>query len=154
MKISAGLLFFRERNGALEVLLAHFGGPFFKNKDLGAWAVPKGEVEGDEDLLRTAQREFTEELGAPPPPGPFLSLGSVKQKSGKVVHAWAVKGDFDPAALRSNTFELEWPKGSGQVQHFPEVDRVGWFDLQLARKKIIASQVPFLERLADVSSTS
>lgn len=147
MKVSAGLLFFRERNGVLEVLLAHFGGPFFKNKDLGSWAVPKGEVEEGEDVLQTAQREFTEELGAPPPTGPFLSLGSVTQKSGKVVHAWAVKGDFDPATLRSNTFELEWPKGSGKVQHFPEIDRVGWFDLQLARKKIIVSQVPFLERL-------
>lgn len=147
-RVSAGILLFRQRpDGVLEVLLAHFGGPFFKAKDLGAWAVPKGEALAGEDLLQTAAREFAEELGAPPPTGPLHPLGSVTQKSGKVVHAWAVSGDFDPASLRSNTFELEWPRGSGRLQSFPEIDRVGWFDLAQARRKILASQLPFLDRL-------
>ena len=150
-RVSAGILLFRHSNGALEVLLAHFGGPFFKSKDLGAWGVPKGEVEAGEDLLQTAQRELAEELGSPVSTGPLHPLGSVTQKSGKVVHAWAASGDFDPATLRSITFELEWPKDSGRLQQFPEVDRVEWFDLAAARRKIIASQVPFLERLEAVS---
>ena len=146
-KTSAGLLLYRGVGTSREVLLAHFGGPFFKGKDAGAWAVPKGEVEAGEDLFQTAQREFAEELGAPSLSGPFHSLGSVTQKSGKVVHAWAVRGDFEPSALKSNTFELEWPRGSGRVEHFPEVDRVEWFSLSVARQKIIEVQIAFLERL-------
>ena len=150
-KTSAGLLLYRGVAAAREVLLAHFGGPFFKDKDKGAWGVPKGEVEEGEDLLQTAQREFAEELGAPAPHGTLHPLGSVKQKSGKVVHAWAVRGDFEPSELKSNTFELEWPRGSGRVQHFPEVDRVEWFSLAAARAKIVEAQAAFLDRLTDLT---
>lgn len=149
-KTSAGLLLYRGVGAGREVLLAHFGGPFFKGKDKGAWAVPKGEGEEGEDLLDTARREFAEELGAAAPEGPFHALGSVKQKSGKVVHAWAVRGDFDPSVLKSNTFELEWPRGSGRMQHFPEVDRVEWFGLEAARSKIIEAQTVFLDRVAQL----
>ena len=147
-KTSAGLLVYRDASAGREVLLAHFGGPFFGGKVKGAWGVPKGEVEEGEDLLETARREFAEELGAPPPPGTVHPLGSVQQKSGKVVHVWAVRGHFEPSALKSNTFELEWPRGSGRFQHFPEIDRVGWFSLKAARAKIVEAQAAFLDRVA------
>jgi predicted NUDIX family NTP pyrophosphohydrolase len=146
MNISAGILLFRERAGVLEVLLAHPGGPFYANKDDGAWSVPKGLVEAGEDLLAAAQREFAEEIGFAPQ-GPFLPIGSVKLPSGKLVHAWAARGDFDPSRLRSNTFTLEWPRGSGQRQEFPEIDRAEWFSLEAAHAKLAPAQRPFLRNL-------
>ncbi len=152
-RISAGLLLFRRRAGGIEVLLAHLGGPFFANKDAKAWGVPKGEVEeADGELLRAAVREFTEEMGhAPPSPeqATYWPLGSVTQKSGKTVHAWAVEGDFDPKALRSNTFEIEWPRGSGVMKTFAEVDRVEWCSPQVAQRKMLEAQAPFIQRLVE-----
>ncbi|HZY76536.1 MAG TPA: NUDIX domain-containing protein [Jatrophihabitantaceae bacterium] len=148
-KRSAGLLLFRVRDGELEVLLAHMGGPFWARKDEHAWSIPKGEYPPDEDPLTAARREFTEELGAPPPDGPVLELGEVRQSGGKSVTVWAVEGEFDPAAAVSNTFELEWPPHSGRMQTFPEVDRVAWFDLETARVKVVAAQAAFLDRLAE-----
>ena len=145
-KVSAGVLLYRKSNGGLEVLLGHLGGPFFAAKELNAWGIPKGEVQEGEDLLAAAQREFKEETGAAPR-GPFLPLGSVKQKSGKWVHAWAAEGEFDPQKLQSNTFELEWPRGSGKMKRFAELDRAQWFGLAAARAKIITAQVEFLDRL-------
>jgi predicted NUDIX family NTP pyrophosphohydrolase len=148
-KRSAGLLLFRVRDGELEVLLAHMGGPFWARKDEHAWSIPKGEYPPDEDPLTAARREFTEELGAPPPDGPVLELGEVRQSGGKSVTVWAVEDEFDPAAAVSNTFELEWPPHSGRMQTFPEVDRVAWFDLETARVKVVAAQAAFLDRLAE-----
>jgi predicted NUDIX family NTP pyrophosphohydrolase len=145
-KESSGLLLFRKRRGELEYLLVHPGGPFWKNKDLGAWTIPKGELQPSEDPLTAAQREFQEELGVKPA-GTFIPLSSIKQKSGKVVHAWAIEGDWDPACLRSNTFTLEWPPRPGKLQEFPEIDRAAFFDFQLARTKINPAQVPMLEEL-------
>jgi predicted NUDIX family NTP pyrophosphohydrolase len=145
-KTSAGLLMFRRLDGrSLEVLLAHPGGPFWARKDLGAWTIPKGEYT-DEDPLAAAQREFVEETGFPPAP-PFIPLASIKQKSGKAVSAWAFEGDCDPAQLRSNDFEMEWPKGSGQMQSFPEVERAEWFTIDEARRRILPAQEPLLDRL-------
>lgn len=138
---------YRLRDGELEVLLAHPGGPFFPGKDEGAWGVPKGEIEPGEDLLDAAQREFEEETGFKAEP-PWLELAPITQKGGKVVHAWAFAGDADPARLRSNTFTLEWPPRSGQRREFPEIDRVGWFAIPEARRKIKAAQIPLLEELA------
>jgi predicted NUDIX family NTP pyrophosphohydrolase len=148
-KQSAGILLYRRRDGRLEVLLAHPGGPFWERKDLGAWSVPKGELEPGEDPLAAAKREFAEETGLEPA-GPFAPLGSVKQKSGKTVHAWAVEGDFDPAALVCNTFEMEWPARSGTMRSFPEIDRVEWLDLESARRKMNPAQAAFLDRLAEL----
>ncbi|MBI3881900.1 MAG: NUDIX domain-containing protein [Verrucomicrobia bacterium] len=148
MNYSAGLLMYRQREGALEVLLAHPGGPFFTEKDDGAWTIPKGLVKRDEDKLAAAQREFTEETGFKIQP-PFLELGSLKQNSGKTVHAWAFAGDADPAAVVSNTFEIEWPPRSGQMQEFPEVDRVAWFPLAVAHLRIHLAQRPFLRTLEE-----
>jgi predicted NUDIX family NTP pyrophosphohydrolase len=146
--VSAGLLLYRLRDGTLEVLLAHPGGPFWARRDDGAWTIPKGELDAGEEPLAAAYREFAEELGAPPPDGEPLALGEVRLKSGKRVLGWALEGDFDPAALVSNPFELEWPPRSGRRQTFPEVDRVGWFDLDGARRKLLPGQVPLLEALA------
>jgi predicted NUDIX family NTP pyrophosphohydrolase len=151
-EISAGLLAFR-RGGARgkvpwEVLLAHPGGPYWVRRDLGAWTIPKGLVRPD-DLLVGAQREFTEETGFTAQ-GPFLPLGFVKQSSGKVVHGFAFEGDFDVQGFSSNTFELEWPPKSGKRKAFPEIDRIGWFGPQAAKEKIIAYQMPFLERLQEL----
>jgi predicted NUDIX family NTP pyrophosphohydrolase len=148
-KVSAGLLLYRRGAGGIEVLLAHPGGPLFQKRDAGAWTIPKGEVEeGEEDLLERARIEFREELGAEPPAGPWLELGSVRQKGGKTVHAWACEGDFAGSA-RSNTFEMEWPPRSGRMREFPEVDRAEWFGLGEARAKINAAQAEFIQRLLD-----
>ncbi len=143
---SAGLLMFRRRAGALEVLLAHPGGPAWINKDLGAWTIPKGEIDEGEDPLATARREFEEETGIRPE-GDFRPLGSVKQKSGKIVHAWAFEGDADPGAIRSNSFRMQWPPGSGQWQIFPEVDRAEWFPPDEARRRINPAQAALIDAL-------
>jgi predicted NUDIX family NTP pyrophosphohydrolase len=145
-RISAGLLMYRIKGGAIEVLLAHPGGPYFVNKDDGDWSIPKGEPEPCEDLLLTAQREFEEETGLKPT-GPFIPLKPIKQKGGKIVHAWAFEGDCDPATLRSNTFLMEWPLKSGRQQEFPEMDRAEFFDLATARKKIKAGQEGLIAEL-------
>lgn len=145
-KISAGLLMYRIQEGGLEVLLAHPGGPFFRRKDDGAWTIPKGEPEPGEDLLLAAQREFEEETGVKPA-GPFLPLTPIQQKGGKIVHAWAMAGDCDPRALRSNTFTIEWPPHSGKRQEFPEIDKIQWFDPATARKKIKAEQAALVDEL-------
>jgi predicted NUDIX family NTP pyrophosphohydrolase len=149
-KVSAGLLMYRRRAGGLEVFLAHPGGPFFARKDEGAWSIPKGEVEPGEELLATALREFEEETGIPPGQ-PLIPLGEIKQKGGKVVHAWAFEGDWPAGAvLRSNSFSLEWPAGSGRFQEYPEIDRAELFDLATARRKVNAAQAAFLDRLVEV----
>jgi len=140
--VSAGLLVFRRRD-ALEVLLAHPGGPFWAKKDAGAWGIPKGLIEAGAYPLSTAQREFTEETGFVAQ-GPFVKLTPVRQKSGKLVHAFACEGDFDPKKLVSNTFEIEWPPKSKRMKSFPEIDRAGWFGLTAARGKIIPYQLPLL----------
>ena len=145
-KISAGLLLYRVRNGALEFLLAHPGGPFWKNKDAGAWTIPKGEIAENEAPLAAAIREFEEELGFKPT-APFIELTPIKQKGGKVVHAWAFEGDCDPTQIKSNSFSMEWPPRSGKQAEFPEVDRAEFFDLENAKAKINPAQIPFLEEL-------
>jgi len=146
-RTSAGLLLWRRRDGRLEVLLAHQGGPFWAKKDLGHWTIPKGEVEPGEQLEAVARREFAEETGHDPPDQPLVELGEITQKSGKLVLGWAVEGDLDPSTAVSNTYEMEWPPHSGVVQSFPEIDRVEWFDLDEARQKLKAAQIPFLDRL-------
>ncbi|MCC7179153.1 MAG: NUDIX domain-containing protein [Acidobacteria bacterium] len=146
MPDSAGILLHRQHHGALQVLLVHPGGPFWRRKDFGAWSIPKGEVEEGEDPLAAARREFREETGARAE-GPALALGSIRMKSGKVVRAWAVAGDFDPDRLTSVTFDLEWPRGSGRTQVFPEVDRAAWFTLDEAHRRILPAQAPLLDSL-------
>ncbi len=143
---SAGLLMYRRTDTGPEVLLVHPGGPFWAKKDEGAWSIPKGLVEGDEDLLSAARREFLEETGIEPG-GPFLELRPVRQKSGKVVHAWAFEGDCDPAAIRSNSFTMEWPPRSGRTAEFPEIDRAAWYDVVTARRKILPAQATLLDEL-------
>jgi predicted NUDIX family NTP pyrophosphohydrolase len=148
-KISAGLLMFRQREGELDVLLVHPGGPFFQNKDDGAWTIPKGEMVEGEDLLARARIEFEEELGLPAS-GDWIELGSIKQKGGKMVHAWAFAGELkDDFKLASNTFEMEWPPRSGKMQRFPEVDRASFFPVEEARRKINVAQNVFLDRLIE-----
>jgi predicted NUDIX family NTP pyrophosphohydrolase len=150
MTTSAGLLMYRRTpDGVLQVLLAHPGGPFWRNKDDGAWTLPKGEYEAPEEALAAARREFAEETGFDAP-GPYLPLGEVKQKSGKRVAAWAFRGDCDPAALRCNSFEVEWPPKSGKRQSFPEIERAAWFALDEARAKILPAQRELLDRLEAV----
>lgn len=144
-RTSSGLLLYRKAP-TLQVLLVHPGGPFWTNKDLGAWSIPKGEVQEGEDLLAAAQREFTEELGFPPTP-PFHPLGQIRQKAGKIVHAWAFQGDCDPTQCKSNTYRVEWPPKSGKWASYPEVDRAEFFDLPTAREKINPGQIPFLDAL-------
>ncbi|HEX3318041.1 MAG TPA: NUDIX domain-containing protein [Solirubrobacteraceae bacterium] len=144
---SAGLLLYRLRDGAPQVLLGHMGGPFWARKDERAWSIPKGEHGDDEDPLDAARREFAEETGSPPPGGEPLALGQVRQSGGKRVTAWALQGDLDPATIVSNTFTLEWPPRSGRRQDFPEIDRAAWFDLPTARAKIVKGQVPLLDAL-------
>jgi predicted NUDIX family NTP pyrophosphohydrolase len=143
------LLLFRRRGGEPEVLLVHPGGPFWARKDDGAWSIPKGEVEPGEDLLASARREFAEETGFRVEP-PFIPLTPVRQASGKVVHAWAVEGDADPARLRSNLVTLEWPPKSGRHQEFPEVDRAAWFSLAVAERKVVPGQRGLLAELTGV----
>jgi predicted NUDIX family NTP pyrophosphohydrolase len=147
-KTSAGILLYRIRSGILEVFLVHPGGPFWKKKDLGAWSIPKGEFEEGLDALTTARREFHEETGSEVS-GDFVPLTALKQPSGKIVHAWAVRGDIDPASIRSNTFAMEWPPRSGKQQSFPEVDRGEWFTITAAREKILPGQRGFLDQLQD-----
>lgn len=144
---------YRIRDGRLQVLLAHPGGPFFKNRDKGAWTIPKGEIQPGEDLLAAAQREFEEEIGFTPA-GPFIPLMHVTQKGGKIVHAWAFEGDCDPAAIVSNTFALEWPPRSGRQLEFPEVDRAEFFDLAQSRRKIKAAQMALIDELKGILSKS
>jgi len=145
-KESAGLMMFRKRAGALEFLLVHPGGPFWKNKNAGAWTIPKGEIAPGEDALATAKREFEEELGLKAE-GSFIELKPIKQKGGKVVRAWAFEGDCDPGQVKSNTFTMEWPPRSGKMTEFPEVDRAEFFNLEKAKEKINEAQIPLLEEL-------
>jgi predicted NUDIX family NTP pyrophosphohydrolase len=148
-KHSAGLLVYRLRGpGAqIEVLLVHPGGPYWARRDDGWWSLPKGEVDGEEDELEAAEREFEEELGSPAPPGPRTHLGEVTQTGGKRVRAWALEGEVDVSEIDGGTFELEWPPRSGVVRRFPEIDRAGWFGLEEARTKLLQAQVPLLDRL-------
>ncbi|GAB2730375.1 NUDIX domain-containing protein [Streptomyces bullii] len=148
---SAGLLLFRHTDRGLEVLLAHMGGPFFAKRHAGAWTVPKGEYGPDESAWAAARREFEEELGLPPPDGEALSLGEVRQTNGKIVTAWAIEADLDPATIAPGTFRMEWPPRSGRIAEFPEVDRVDWFGLDRAREVIVGAQAAFLDRLAEHS---
>lgn len=146
-RLSAGLLLYRETGGCLEVLIGHPGGPFWARKDDGAWSIPKGEYDTGEDPWTVAQREFEEELGKPPPAGPRIDLGEFRQPSGKVITAFAVHGDLDLDGTVSNTFTLEWPRGSGQLTEFPEIDRAQWYDLATARVKLLKGQRSLLDRL-------
>ncbi len=146
-RTSAGILLWRRREGRVEVLLGHPGGPYFAGKDNDHWTVLKGEVDPGEDLLTVARREFEEETGQPLPEGPTIELGEIRQKSGKRVLVWAVEGDLDTRTAVSNSFEMEWPPRSGRIREFPEIDRVAWFDLSEARVKIKAAQAPFLDRI-------
>jgi predicted NUDIX family NTP pyrophosphohydrolase len=145
-KQAAGILLFRRGRAGLEVLLAHPGGPLWARKDAASWTLPKGQFTGDELPLDAAKREFEEEMGSAPE-GQFLTLGTIKQPSGKVIHAWAAESDFDVATVKSNLFSLEWPPRSGKLAEFPEVDRAGWFSIEEARVKILKGQAPFLDRL-------
>jgi predicted NUDIX family NTP pyrophosphohydrolase len=153
VKVSAGILLYRGAGGTLELLLAHPGGPYFRNKDLGNWTIPKGAPDGADELLAAGLREFEEETGfrvrdvALDPDVRPLDLGFITQASGKRVHAWAVEGDLDPAGCSSNEFELEWPPGSGRRQTFPEIDRVAWFDVDEARRRANPAQSSLVDRL-------
>jgi predicted NUDIX family NTP pyrophosphohydrolase len=147
-KRSAGILMYRRPGAGVELLLVHPGGPFWARKDLGAWSIPKGEYSESEDALAVAKRELEEETGARPR-GDFLPLGELVQPGRKIVTAWAIEGDFDPSALKSNLFEMEWPPKSGRRQSFPEVDRAQWFSPADARRKILAGQSEFIARLLD-----
>jgi predicted NUDIX family NTP pyrophosphohydrolase len=146
---SAGILLYRRRGDALSILLVHPGGPFWHNKDDGAWSIPKGERGVDEDAETAARREFAEELGSIPP-GVLLPLGRIRQRGGKLVDAFALEGDFDVDRISGNSFEMEWPPRSGRRQSFPEVDRAAWFSPQEARRKINAGQRPFIDRLEEL----
>jgi predicted NUDIX family NTP pyrophosphohydrolase len=152
-KVSAGLLMYRLSEGLLEFLLVHPGGPFWKNKDAGAWTIPKGEPLPGEELLAAAKREFHEELGLTPE-GRFIELTPITQKGGKLVHAWAFEGDCDPSRISSNSFTMEWPPHSGRISAFPEVDRAAFFNLPEARKKINSAQVALLEELKEKLASS
>jgi len=145
---SAGLLLFRGGAAHLEILLGHPGGPFWQNKDDGAWSIPKGLIGADETPLSAARREFAEETGHDPD-GDFWPLGEARQPGGKIVQAWAVEGDWDPALIRSNTFEMEWPPRSGRRRTFPEIDRAAWFAIADARRKILKGQAVFVDRLLE-----
>src|SRR5262245_52398448 len=147
-KQSAGLLLYRLREACPEVLLVHPGGPFWRGRDEGAWSIPKGEHADHEDGLAAALREFREETGTEAPDVAWTALGTVRQRGDKLVTAWAGAGDLDADGIRSGTFELEWPPGSGRTGMFPEVDRAAWFDLETARRRINAGQQPFIDRLA------
>jgi predicted NUDIX family NTP pyrophosphohydrolase len=149
-RVSAGILLFRRTAaGEIEVLLGHPGGPFHAGRDLGDWSIPKGEVEEGEDLYAVARREFAEETGHPAPKGQPIPLGKIRQKGGKLVHAWAFEGDLDPATAVSNTFSMPWPPGSGTLAAFPELDRVAWFAPAEARRRVKEAQIPFIDRLEE-----
>ncbi|MFG2953965.1 NUDIX domain-containing protein [Streptomyces sp. NPDC048291] len=148
-KRSAGLLLFRHTDEGVEVLLGHMGGPFFAKKDAGAWTVPKGEYGPDEPAWEAARREFREELGLAPPDGEAIELGEVRQTNGKIVTAWAIEADLDPATVEPGTFVMEWPPRSGRIQEFPELDRVAWLTPDRAREVIVKAQAAFLDRLAE-----
>ncbi|MBF6446578.1 NUDIX domain-containing protein [Nocardia elegans] len=149
-KLSAGLLLYRiGRANSLEVLIVHMGGPFWAKKDAQGWSIPKGEYDDGEDPLVVAEREFSEELGRPSPGGETLALDVLKQPSGKKITAFARQGEFDASNIESNTFEMEWPRGSGKLAEFPEVDRAEWYDIDTARVKLVKGQVPFLDRLIE-----
>jgi predicted NUDIX family NTP pyrophosphohydrolase len=152
-RTSAGILLYRRRGGELELLLAHPGGPFFSRRDEGYWTIPKGEVDPGEELLAVARREFEEETGQAAPDGEPIPLGSIVQKGGKVVHAWALEGNLDPATSVSNTFEMTWPPRSGRRESFPEIDRVAWFDPTEARRRVKPTQIPLFERLEEALDT-
>jgi predicted NUDIX family NTP pyrophosphohydrolase len=150
-KRSAGILLFR-RNGDLQVLIGHMGGPLWSRRDAGGWTIPKGEYQADEHPLDAARREFAEELGLPVPiaePASLIELGSIRQSGGKMVTAWAGESDLDPDEIVPGTFEMEWPKGSGLIRAFPELDRVAWFGLDQAKLKLVAGQRAFVDRLAE-----
>jgi len=147
LKRSAGILLYRYRDRTFEVFLVHPGGPFWKNKDLGSWSLPKGEYIEGEDPIAAAKREFMEETGFPAPVGEYIALGELRQTGGKLITAWAIEGDCAAKEIKSNTFTLEWPPKSGRTQEFPEVDRAAWFPLATARAKILSNQVAFLETL-------
>jgi len=150
-KLSAGLLVYRRGDRGPEVLLVHPGGPYWAKKDEGAWSIPKGEHEPDEDPLEVALREFEEEIGqTPPDPSGAVSLGERRQPSGKIVSAWAVEGDLEVGDVHSNTFEMEWPPRSGRMAKFPEVDRAAWFGLDEARRKLLRGQLGFIDRLSEL----
>lgn len=149
-KRSAALLVYRlSADAGLEVLVAHMGGPFWARRDAGGWSIPKGECEAGEDPVATARREFAEEMGSPPPDGEFTELGERRQPSGKIVVSYAVEGDFDLSGFRSNTFSLEWPRGSGKIQEFPEMDRAEWMTIGRASGMLVKGQVPILGDLRD-----
>lgn len=154
-KRSAGLLLYRAHRGGgtIEVLIAHPGGPYWARRDDGAWSIPKGEYGPAEDPWDAARREFAEEVGLPPPPGPRLDLGTLRQPSGKLLRVFAVAADLDITAAVSNTFEIQWPPGSGRLREFPEVDRVGWFSVAQARDKLLSGQRPAPDRLVDQAAT-
>ena len=146
-RMSAGLVLYRRRAGALEVLIGHMGGPFWAKKDERAWSIPKGEVDEGEDPYAAARREFEEELGSAPPDKPALELGEVRQPSGKRIVAWAIEGDLDATAVQSNMFVMEWPPRSGRQEEFPEIDRAAWLDPETAKRKLVKGQVRFIELL-------
>ena len=146
-KLSAGLLLYRITEAYVEVLIGHPGGPFWAKKDDGAWSIPKGEYDEGEDPWSAARREFEEELGKPPPDGPRIDFPPLRQPSGKIITAYAVRGDLDLDGAVSNTFTLEWPKGSGNVREYPEIDRVDWFSVDAARSKLLKGQRPLLDQL-------
>ena len=147
---SAGILLYRRAGGGVQVLLGHMGGPFWQRKDAGAWSVPKGEYGPDEAPVAAARREFQEELGLPVPDAELMELGAARQPGGKVVTVWAAEGDLDPRDVVPGTFEMEWPRGSGRMQQFPEIDRAAWLGMDEARDKLVAGQRVFLERLAEL----
>jgi predicted NUDIX family NTP pyrophosphohydrolase len=151
---SAGIVLFRRAGAQIEVLIVHPGGPIWARRDDGAWSIPKGECDPGEEPLAAARREFAEEIGTPAPDGEPLALGEVRLKSGKRVIGWALEGDLDAAAIRSNTFELQWPPRSGRRQEFPEVDRAGWFEPAAARVKLNPAQAEFVDRLLDMLDLS
>ncbi|RYY21979.1 MAG: NUDIX domain-containing protein [Chitinophagaceae bacterium] len=154
MKRSAGILLYKiNASNETAFFLVHPGGPFFAKKDNGFWTIPKGEIEGNDDPLKTAVREFEEETGLRPT-GKFIDLGEIRQKGGKIVEAWAVEGDLDISMIRSNTFEIEWPPKSGKRKSFPEIDKGGWFSLKEAREKINEAQADFLTRLTEMDDHS
>lgn len=150
-RTSAGILLYRRNGDTIEVLLGHMGGPFWARKHAGAWTIPKGEHTADEDPLTVACREFEEELGHPVPTSTFVDLGTVRQRGGKEVRAWAAQGDLDPATCSSNTFTMEWPPRSGTMVELPEIDRVAWVDLDTAKAMVVSGQAPLLDRLLAVA---